>query len=533
MKRQVIRALKSLGKLVFFISACVAGYYAYAYYTAEEMEEGLGELPIAVAEVRDITVSVSATGVLEPIKVVEVKSRASGEVLQMPVEMGDIVERGQLLVQVDTRILDQEYKQADADLQSAITRKEIAERQYLRAQDLHQQDLISENDLEASEQNATNAQATLLRSEASLQLAQERLEDATVTAPISGTIISKAVEEGVIITSSTSNVSGGTTLVQMADLSRLQIRTLVDEIDIGKVLAGLEVESTVEAFPNRMFTGAVMKIEPQAVVQQSVTTFPVLSFVDNSDGMLLPGMNADVHIIVHRRPGVLSVPNEAVKTPEDAAQIVAMFEADMAAASEEGLAAGPEPSDRSGAEVGGAPAAGQGESRVDPSPSQPPEGSGEQQRPGDQGAGRGDPGMGPGGEDGHRGGGPGGGEGRFGDMDMSDPEVRARMEQMMRQRREQMEAEAQDPWGVEIVRRQAAVVFVLGEDGLMSPRQIVTGVRDWEHTEVIEGLQPGEEVVILPSISLLRSQEELRQRFSGRSMIPGMGGGRGRGGPPH
>jgi len=118
-------------------------------------------------------------------------------------------------------------------------------------------------------------------------------------------------------------------------------------------------------------------------------------------------------------------------------------------------------------------------------------------------------------------------------MDMSDPEARARMDQMMRQRREQMEEEAQDPWGVESVRRQAAVVFVLGEDGLMSLRQIVTGVRDWERTEVIEGLQPGEEVVILPSTSLLRSQEELRQRFSGRSMIPGMGGGGGRGGPPH
>jgi len=405
MKRQIFRALKSLGKLAVFIGIAVGGYYAYTYYNAEEVEEGLGELPTAVVEVRDITVSVSATGVLEPIKVVEVKSRASGEILQMPVEMGDIVERGQLLAQVDTRILDQEFKQADADLQSAITRKEIAERQYLRAQDLHQQDLISENDLEASEQNATNAQATLLRSEASLQLARERLEDATVTAPITGTIISKAVEEGVIITSSTSNVSGGTTLVRMADLSRLQIRTLVDEIDIGKVLAELEVESTVEAFPDRTFTGAVMKIEPQAVVQQSVTTFPVLSFVDNSDGMLLPGMNADVNIIIHRRPGVLAVPNEAVKTPEDAAQIVAMFEADMAAAAEEGEPADASPSDRSGAGSSGAPA------------SEPEGAPAETSGPGGPGAGRGGEGMGPGGQGGRQGGGPGGDEGRFGDME--------------------------------------------------------------------------------------------------------------------
>jgi HlyD family secretion protein len=506
MRRQIIRALKSLAKLILFIACCVGAYYAYIWYTAEEVEEGLGELPTAVVEVRDITVSVSATGVLEPIKIVEVKSRASGEILDMPVEMGDYVERGQLLAQVDTRILDQEYKQAEADLQSASTRKEIAERQYLRAQDLRDQDLISENDLETSEQNYTNAQATLLRSEASLQLAQERLEDATVTAPISGTIISKAVEEGVIITSSMSNVSGGTTLVQMADLSELQIRTLVDEIDIGTVQPGLDVESTVEAFPDRKFTGTVMKIEPQAVVQQSVTTFPVLSFIDNSDGMLLPGMNADVNIIVYRRPGVLAVPNEAVRTPADAAAVVAMFQADIAAMEEEG--AGVE-GEGAGAEASERPA-GAGEP-----------GEGESARAGG-------PGTGGGGQGERPGGGPGGSEagaGRARDVDMSDPEVRARMEEMRRQRQAQMGAESSDPWGVESPRRQAAVVFVLGADGLMSPRQIVTGVRDWERTEVIEGLAPGEEVVILPSTSLLRSQEELRQRFSGRSMVPGMGGG--------
>jgi HlyD family secretion protein len=476
MKRQVFRALKSLGKLILFIAVCVGGYYAYNWYTAEEEEQGLGELPVAVAEVRDITVSVSATGVLEPIKVVEVKSRASGEILEMPVEMGDYVERGQLLAQVDTRILDQEFKQAEADLQSAVTRKQIAERQYQRAKDLQEQDLISENDLETSEQNYTNAQATLLRSEATLQLAQERLDDATVTAPISGTIISKAVEEGVIITSSMSNVSGGTTLVQMADLSELQIRTLVDEIDIGTVQPGLEVESTVEAFPDRTFSGAVMKIEPQAVVQQSVTTFPVLSFIDNSDGMLLPGMNADVNIIVYRRPGVLAIPNEAVRTPADAAVVVAMFEADIAAMEESG---GEAEGQVAGAELSEAPS---GAGNVEPV-----EG---------ESAGAREPGR------------PGGGPG---------------MEEMRRQRQAQTGSESGDPWGVDSPRRQTAVVFVLGADGLISPRQIVTGVRDWERTEVIEGLQPGEEVVILPSTSLLRSQEELRQRFSGRSMIPGMG----------
>ena len=112
--KKLMRKLATLAVLAGLVGG---GYYAYTYYNAEEVEEGLGELPTVVAEVRDITVSVSATGVLEPIRIVEVKSRASGEILEMPVAMGDIVERGQLLVQDDTRILDQEFKQADADLQ--------------------------------------------------------------------------------------------------------------------------------------------------------------------------------------------------------------------------------------------------------------------------------------------------------------------------------------------------------------------------------------------------------------------------------
>lgn len=572
MKRRILRLLKSTAKLVVFFALCVAGYYAYTMYVnPPEEEQGFGELPTAVAEVRDITVSVSATGVLQPIRIVEVKSKASGEILEMPVEMGDLLQRGDLIAQVDTRILDQEYKQAEADLQSAQTRRDIAERQYLRAQELHGQDLISENDLESSEQNFTNAEGQLLRAEATLQLAQERLEDATVTAPITGTIINKTVEEGVVIQSSMSNVSGGTTLVQMADLTALQIRTLVDEIDIGKVGGGLEVKSTVEAFPDRNFSGQVMKIEPQAVTQQSVTTFPVLSFIDNSEGMLLPGMNADVNIIVHERPGVLAVPNEAVRTPDDAREVVALLELDASGLGEMYAGGG-----AGGASMGGAMAHG-GEMRPGgdarpagadalaeearaggESESGREAGSGEGGMPsGERGqggerqpmaGGSGAPGQatgerpqaaGPGGREGggqgQRGQGRGEG-GRFGGMDMSDPAVRRMMEEMRSRRQAERDAAARDPWGVEGARREPAVVFVMDADGVITPRQILSGVRDWEFTEVIEGLEAGVEVVLLPSTSLLRAQEDLRNRFSGRSMIPGMGGrggGPGRGGPPH
>ena len=242
-----MQALKKLlaatFKLVIFIGVIGGGYYAYQRYTSELEEEEVRELPTVIATVRDITVSVSATGILQPVKIVEIKSKASGEILEMPVEMGDFLETGALIAQIDTRILDQELKQVEADYESAEIRLQIAQRQFVRAESLYAEDLISQNDLETSKQNFTSAESQFIRAEASLELARERLEDTTVTAPISGTIIAKTVEQGQIIASSTNNVSGGTVLIQMADLSELEIRTLVDEIDIGNVKAGLGIES--------------------------------------------------------------------------------------------------------------------------------------------------------------------------------------------------------------------------------------------------------------------------------------------------
>jgi HlyD family secretion protein len=535
MRKRLLKLFRTTVKIAIFAGIVCGGYLAYTtYYAPEEEEDTLGALPTASAEVRDIVVSVSATGVLQPVRIVEVKSKASGEIIDMPVEMGDYLERGQLIAQVDTRILSQELKQAQADHQSADTRLKIAERQYERAKDLRKQDLISENDLETSEQNFTNAEAQLLRAEATLQLAVERLEDATVTAPISGRVIAKTVEEGQIITSSMSNVSGGTTLVQMADLSELEIRTLVDEVDIGAVRSGLVVESKVEAFPDREFLGEVMKIEPQAVVQESVTTFPVLSRIDNSDGLLLPGMNADVNIVVHRRPGVLAIRNEAVRTPDDARQVAELV--GIGAIDQEAgrMLAADAPADQaemqrdvtaSPAPAADGPAAANGSLSTDnggdnggdhAAPARP---AAQSSTNGGASTNGNQSGQGPSGLRG-QGGPPAGGRG----MDMSDPAVRQRMMEMMERRRAEQEAAARDPWGTAGDRREDAVVFVTSADGVLSQRQIVTGVRDWEFTEVIEGLEPGDLVVMLPSTSLLRSQDDLRARFAGRSMM-GIGGG--------
>jgi HlyD family secretion protein len=304
----VTRKYLSLLPLVALLAAC-----------GREEERGL-VIRTAPVERRTIVVSAEATGVIEPINVVEVKSRASGQVVEMPVETGTLVRPGNLIVQLDTRDVQQQYNQAKADLDAAEKKLEVSEVQKKRSDELLAAKIVTAQENEAAQLDWANANSAIVRSRASLDLAQQRLDDARVTAPVSGTIIGKPVSLGQVIQSGTSTAGGGTTIVTMADLTKVRARALVNETDIGRVRAGLIATVTVDAFPDRPFAGVVEKIEPQAVVQQNVTMFPVLVSLENRDGLLMPGMNGEVSIQADRREDVLAVPNDAVRTVREATQ---------------------------------------------------------------------------------------------------------------------------------------------------------------------------------------------------------------------
>jgi HlyD family secretion protein len=268
---------------------------------------------------RDIIVDASANGTVEPINVVEVKSKASGLITQMVVETGSLVKPGDLLVQVDTRDVKNSYDQAAADLKASESSLSIAEAQKKRNDDLFKSRIITATEHEQSELQYANASASVVRARANLDLAQQRLDDATVRAPIAGTIIEKTVSLGQVITSATSAVGGGTTLLKMADLNKVRVRALMSENDVGNIRAGQSATVTFDAYPDRPFRGSVEKIEPQAVIQQSVTMFPVLVALSNEGGLLKPGMNGDASVLIDQRSGVLAVPNDAIRTVREAA----------------------------------------------------------------------------------------------------------------------------------------------------------------------------------------------------------------------
>ncbi|MGH7696499.1 MAG: efflux RND transporter periplasmic adaptor subunit, partial [Gemmatimonadaceae bacterium] len=225
------------------------------------------EIPTVAVERRDIVLDATASGTVEPINVVEVKSKSSGQITRMTVETGSIVNRGDLLVQLDTRDVKNQYDQAKADLDAAEARLKVTEAQKKRSDELFQQRIITAQEHETSQLDYANAQAAVVRARTTADIALQRLEDATVSAPVSGTVIEKTVSLGQVITSATSSASGGTTILKMADLGQVRMRALFNETDIGSVQPGQEATVTVDAYPDRPFRGRVEKIEPQAVVQ--------------------------------------------------------------------------------------------------------------------------------------------------------------------------------------------------------------------------------------------------------------------------
>jgi HlyD family secretion protein len=274
---------------------------------------------------RDVIVDAQANGVIEPLVIVDVKSKAGGVITQMPVETGTRVNPGDLIVQIDTRDVQNRYNQAAAALAAAQQKLTLAESDKKRNDELFKARVITAQEHDNVAVSYETANSNLVSAKANLDIAKQALDEATVRAPQEGTIITKNVAVGTVIASATGSVSGGTTIVQMADLSTVRIRALFNETDIGDVRPGEPANVTVDAYPDRRFGGVVEKIEPQAVIQQNVTMFPVLVNLQNGEGLLRPGMNGQVAVLIDERDDVIAIPNDAIKNVREAVATGAML----------------------------------------------------------------------------------------------------------------------------------------------------------------------------------------------------------------
>ena len=266
---------------------------------------------------KKLEVSIEASGIIEAIASVEIKSKASGEILYLGAEVGDTVEKGSMLGQIDQRTPKNILDQSKSDLEASKVRLDNAKSQFERGAELHSKGSISDKDYEDIQENYAQAKSTVVRTEVSYENAKIALDDTVVRSPVAGTIISRPVEVGQVISSPTMAVGGGTILMTLADLSKVRVRALVDEIDVGKVSIGQVVSIKVAAYRDKEFFGTVSKIEPLARIEQNVTTFPVLIDIENDENLLLLGMNTDVVIEILNKDVSVTAPSMSLRTRKD------------------------------------------------------------------------------------------------------------------------------------------------------------------------------------------------------------------------
>ena len=462
---------------------------------------------------QDLVVDVEATGVIQPINAVQVRSKASGQIMKMPVELGSRVKPGDLLVQVDPRQVTNNYNQAKAALLAAQANLTVTKTQLDRANSLAQAGVLTAPDLETAQLNYANAQSSVAAAKTNLDNAQIALEDARIAAPINGVVIEKDVSLGQVISSATNNAGGGTLLLQMADLGQVMDSTLVSESDIGNVKPGQKATVKVDAYPNRAFTGTVEKIAPEATVQQSVTMFPVLIRLDNKDGALMPGMNSDVSVLVQQRTNVLTVPNDALRTPREGAQVAEALGLDPTKVTDEvktQLASLHPGAGRASPNATGDTAAAAG--MIDPADSAARPARG-------RGAGGASSADGANARRSARGGGANGGATGAAGFGAQAGGVSTGSE-----------------FGAGST-RHTGLVF-LAQNGTFVPRVVSLGAANYDVTEVTSGLAEGDQVALVTTAMLLQAQNARQQRIKSFTALPGMNsqqstpraGGRGGGG---
>lgn len=278
----------------------------------------------ATVETGEVRVAISATGSLRALSTVDIGSQISGQVLSVEVDFNDRVQAGQAIAHIDPAPLRTRLTQAEANLASArasLTESRAAlknaEADYARKIELSQRQLVSGSEVDlalAARDQArariASAQASVKQAEAARASAGLDLNYTVIRSPVEGVVLLRAVEPGQTVAASFQTP----VLFQIVeDLSKMQIDLSIDETDVGQIREGQTVAFTVDAYPDRRFSGTVHQVRLAAASVQNVVTYPVVVRVANPDGALLPGMTANAEIEVSRRNDVLRLPNAALR----------------------------------------------------------------------------------------------------------------------------------------------------------------------------------------------------------------------------
>ena len=262
-----------------------------------------------------ITNIVTATGTIEAITTVNVGTQVSGIIQHVYVDFNQNVKQGQLLAKLDETSLLAQLEQSQSSVDQAQAQLNFQEATYKRIKALFEKDLIAQGDYDQALYNYENSKASLNNSKSALARTKVNLDYATITSPIDGVVLNRAVEEGQTVAAS---FNTPTLFTIVNDLTQMEVQTNIDEADIGKVKQGQRVEFTVDAYPDMKFKGVVSEVRLQPVTTNNVVTYVVILRAQNPDKKLMPGMTASVNIYIEEKEQTLVVSGKSIRFTPDA-----------------------------------------------------------------------------------------------------------------------------------------------------------------------------------------------------------------------
>ena len=303
-------------KKVWYGAAAIVIIILAVWFLSGGKKEQKVEFETTKVERQDIHTSITATGTIEPVTSVTVGTQVSGIVSKLYVDYNSIVKKGQVIAELDKTNLISELNRSRADLTSAQSTLNYEQSNFNRYKTLHDKGLVSADEFESARLSYEKARQTVASSRESVRKAETNLGYATITSPIDGVVLSKAVEEGQTVAASF-NTPELFTIAQ--DLTDMRVIADIDEADIGGVQEGQRVSFTVDAFPDDHFEGKVTQVRQQATTSSNVVTYEVVISAPNNDLKLKPGLTANVTIYTMEKNNVLAVPSKALRfTPNEA-----------------------------------------------------------------------------------------------------------------------------------------------------------------------------------------------------------------------
>ncbi|MGN1264954.1 MAG: efflux RND transporter periplasmic adaptor subunit [Muribaculaceae bacterium] len=305
--------MKRISKIWWIVIVLIVGTAVFFLFSGNKKKEEVSFVT-EQAQKANISQSVTATGTIEPVTSVTVGTQVSGIVSHLFVDYNSEVKKGQVIAELDKTNLISSLKTAQANKQSVQSNLNYQKANYERYKTLYDKGLISASEYETAQLSYQQAREQLAQAQEEVQRAQTNLGYATITSPIDGIVLSKAVEEGQTVAASFSTPE----LFTIAqDLTNMQVVADVDEADIGEVREGNRVTFTVDAYPNDVFDGKVTQVRQEATTTNNVVTYEVVISAPNAELKLKPGLTANVTIFTSELNDVLSVPTKALRyTPE-------------------------------------------------------------------------------------------------------------------------------------------------------------------------------------------------------------------------